>query len=50
MSRDWFRRVFIVNFDISQMFAEAISQSTPRFANVYISTAVMLSCTLCDIT
>ena len=35
MSRDWFVRVFIVNLNISKVFAETITQSATRFANVY---------------
>ena len=38
MSRDCFRCVFIVNFDISQMLAEAITQSASCFTDVYFST------------
>ena len=35
MSRDWFGSVFIVNLNISKVFAETIAQSAARFANVY---------------
>ena len=34
MSRDWFRSVFIVNLNIPKVFAETITQSATRFANV----------------
>ena len=36
MSRDWFGSVFIVNLDISKMFAETVSQSAAYFPDVYI--------------
>ena len=35
MSREWFRNVFIVNLNISKVFAETITQSATRFADVY---------------
>ena len=35
MSRDWFRSVFIVDHNISKVFAEMITQSAARFADVY---------------
>ena len=35
MSRDWFRSVFIVNLNIPKVFAETITQSAARFADVY---------------
>ena len=35
MSRDWFRSVFIVNLNIPKVFAETITQSATRFADVY---------------
>ena len=40
MSRDRFRRVFIVYFNIPKVFAETITQSTTRFADVYFSAYV----------
>ena len=36
MSRDWFGRVFIVDLNISKVFAEMVTQSAARFANVYV--------------
>ena len=35
MSRDWFRSVFIVDLNIPKVFAETITQSVARFADVY---------------
>ena len=35
MSCDWFRSVFIVNLNIRKVFAETITQSAARFADVY---------------
>ena len=35
MSRDWIRSVFIVNLNIPKVFAETITQSAARFADVY---------------
>ena len=35
MSRDWFRSVFIFNLNIPEVFAEMITQSAARFADVY---------------
>ena len=34
MSRDWFRSAFIVNLHIPKVFAETITQSATRFADV----------------
>ena len=36
MSRDWFGSVFIVDLNISKVFAETVTQSATRFADVYI--------------
>ena len=38
LSRYWVGSVFVVNFDISKMFAETVTQSAARFADVYFST------------
>ena len=35
MSRDWFRSVFVVNLNTPKVFAETITQSAARFADVY---------------
>ena len=35
MSCDWFRSVFIVNLNIPKVFAETITQSAARFADVF---------------
>ena len=38
MLRDWFRCEFIVDFHISQMVAQAVTQPAPCFSNVSFST------------
>ena len=35
MSRNWFGSVFIVNLNIPKVFAETITQSAARFADVH---------------
>ena len=41
MSSDWFESVFIVNFNIPKVFAETITQSAARFADVYTKYKLM---------
>ena len=36
MSRDWFGSVFIVDLNIPKVFAETVTQSAARFADVHI--------------
>ena len=35
MSRDWFGSVLIVDLNILKVFAETVTQSASRFADVY---------------
>ena len=35
MSHDWLRSVFIANLNIPKVFAETITRSAARFADVY---------------
>ena len=35
MFRDWFRSVFIVELNISKVFAETVTPSADRFADVF---------------
>ena len=35
MTRDWFGSVFMVNLHISKVFADMVTQSAVRFANIY---------------
>ena len=37
MSHDWFKSLFVANFEISKMFAETVTQSAARFPDVYFS-------------
>ena len=43
MSRDWFRSVFIVNLNIPKVFAETVTQSAARFADVHFLVLKVLS-------
>ena len=49
MSRDWFRSVFIVNLNISKVFAETTTQSAARFADVYFLASVFESFTVANL-